>query len=133
MAIDLDERLAGYTFLDQIDWGHRHAVETGILISEPGLWGSGLGRAAFGRMLMHAFDDLGLHRASLGVLEENERAIRSYEALGFHEEGVRRESLLLDSGWVDTIMMGLLAPELDRIAVAEGVERLEDFIRTRDG
>lgn len=133
MAIDLDERLAGYTFLDQIDWGHRHAVETGILISEPDLWGSGLGRAAFGRMLMHAFDDLGLHRASLGVLEENERAIRSYEALGFHREGVRREALLLDSGWVDTIMMGLLTPELDRIAVAEGVERLEEFIRTRDG
>ena len=133
MAIDLDEVLVGYTFLDQIDWGHRHAVETGILISEQDLWGSGLGRAAFGRMLMHAFDDLGLHRASLGVLEENERAIRSYEALGFQREGLRRESLMLVSGWVDTIMMGLLSPELDRIAVAEGVERLEDFIRTRDG
>ena len=133
MAIDLDERLVGYTFLDQIDWGHRHAVESGILISEPRLWAQGLGRAAFGRMLMHAFDDLSLHRASLGVLEENARAIRSYEALGFRKEGMRREALLLDTGWVDTVMMGVLAPELNRIAVAEGVERLEDFIQTQDG
>ena len=133
MAIDLDERLVGYTFMDQIDWGHRHAIETGILVSDPRLWGTGLGRAAFGRLLMHAFDDLSLHRASLGVLEENARAIRSYEALGFQSEGMRRDALLLDTGWVDTVMMGVLAPELNRIAVAEGTERLEAFIRTQDG
>jgi len=133
MAIDLDERLVGYTFMDQIDWGHRHAIETGILVSDPRLWGTGLGRAAFGRLLMHAFDDLSLHRASLGVLEENARAIRSYEALGFQSEGMRRDALLLDTGWVDTVMMGVLAPELNRIAVAEGTERLEAFIQTRDG
>ena len=133
MAIDLEDQLVGYTFLDQIDWGHRHAVESGILISEHRLWAQGLGRAAFGRMLMHAFDDLSMHRASLGVLEENVRAIRSYEALGFQKEGMRREALLLDTGWVDTVMMGVLAPELNRIAVAEGVERLEDFIQTQDG
>ncbi len=133
MAIDLDDRLVGYTFMDQIDWGHRHAIETGILVSDPQFWGTGLGRAAFGRLLMHAFDDLSIHRASLGVLEENVRAIRSYEALGFQTEGMRREALLLGAGWVDTVMMGLLAPERERIAVAEGTERLEGFIRTLDG
>ena len=133
MAIELDDRLVGYTFMDQIDWGHRHAIETGILISDSRYWASGLGRAAFGRLLIHAFDDLQLHRASLGVLEENLRAIRSYEALGFKKEGMRREGLLLDGGWVDTVMMGVLAPELNRIAVAEGAERLEAFIQTLDG
>jgi RimJ/RimL family protein N-acetyltransferase len=133
VAIEVDEVLSGYTFLDQIDWGHRHTNETGILVSNPEYWGGGLGRAAFGRLLMHAFDDLNLHRASLGVLEENQRAIKSYEALGFRHEGMRREALLLDSGWEDTLMMGLLAPQLNRIAIAEGIERLEGFIQTRDG
>jgi RimJ/RimL family protein N-acetyltransferase len=133
MAIELDEALVGYTFLDQIDWGHRHATETGVLVGPSELWDKGLGRAAFGRILMHAFDDLALHRASLGVLEENVRAIRSYEALGFKREGIRKESLLLNSGWVDTVMMGLLSPELNRIAIAEGVERTEGINRTRDG
>lgn len=133
VAIDVEEVLSGYTFMDQIDWGHRHANETGILVSNTDYWGGGLGRAAFGRLLMHAFDDLDLHRASLGVLEENQRAVRSYEALGFRTEGKRRESLLLDSGWEDTLMMGLLAPQLNRIAVAEGIERLEAVIQTRDG
>ncbi len=133
LAIEVDEVLSGYTFMDQIDWGHRHATETGILVSEPAYWGRGLGRAAFGRLLMYAFDDLALHRASLGVLEENTRAVRSYEALGFRHEGKRREALLLDTGWEDTLMMGLLEPQLNRIAIAEGIERLEDFIRIRDG
>lgn len=133
MAIEVDEVLSGYTFMDQIDWGHRHATETGILVSEPAYWGRGLGRAAFGRLLMYAFDDLALHRASLGVLEENARAVRSYEALGFRHEGKRREALLLDTGWEDTLMMGLLEPQLNRIAIAEGIERLEEFIRIRDG
>jgi len=133
LAIEVDEVLSGYAFMDQIDWGHRHATETGILVSEPAYWGRGLGRAAFGRLLMYAFDDLALHRASLGVLEENARAVRSYEALGFRHEGKRREALLLDTGWEDTLMMGLLEPQLNRIAVAEGIERLEEFIRIRDG
>ncbi len=133
MAIDLEDRLVGYTFMDQIDWGHRHGIETGILVSDPRLWGTGLGRAAFGLLLMHAFDDLSIHRASLGVLEENVRAIRSYEVLGFQVEGMRREALLLDTGWIDTVMMGVLAPELNRIVIAEGTERLEAFIRTQDG
>jgi len=133
LAIEVDEVLSGYTFLDQIDWGHRSANETGILVSNTDYWGGGLGRAAFGRLLMHGFDDLNLHRASLGVLEENQRAVRSYEALGFRHEGNRREALLLDSGWEDTLMMGLLAPQLNRIAITEGIERLEDLIQTRDG
>lgn len=133
VAIEVDEVLSGYTFLDQIDWGHRNTNETGILVSNPDYWGRGLGRAAFGRLLMHGFDDLNLHRASLGVLEENLRAVKSYEALGFRHEGIRREALLLDSGWEDTLMMGLLAPQLNRIAIAEGIERLEAFIQIRDG
>lgn len=133
VAIDVDDRLVGYAFLDQIDWGHRHATETGVLLTDRELWNQGLGRAAFGRLLMHAFDDMSLHRASLGVLEENVRAVRSYEALGFKREGVRREALLLDTGWIDTIMMGVLAPEFNRIAVIEGAERLESFILSRDG
>ncbi len=133
MAVELEEFVVGYTFLDQIDWGHRHATETGVLIGDHRLWDKGLGRAAFGRLLLHAFDDLSLHRVSLGVLQENVRAIRSYEALGFNKEGMRREALLLDTGWVDTIMMGLLAPELNRVAIAEGIERIEGFIQPLDG
>jgi RimJ/RimL family protein N-acetyltransferase len=132
MAIILGGKVVGYTFLDQIDWGHRHATETGVLVGDARLWDRGLGRAAFGRLLVHGFDDLSLHRASLGVLEENVRAIRSYEALGFRRDGLRREALLLDSGWVDTVMMGVLAPELNRIAVAEAVERLGVLSPPRD-
>ena len=43
----------------------------------------GLGRAALGRFAAHAFAELGAPHVWLTVFRENERAQRSYRALGF--------------------------------------------------
>ncbi len=114
-------RPVGYAFLDHIDFEHRHAVETGVLLGERALWGRRIGRAAFGMLLEHGVDEMGLHRASLGVLEDNVRAIRTYEALGFRHEGRRRQALFLGELPADTLIMGVLAPELNRVAIDEAV------------
>jgi RimJ/RimL family protein N-acetyltransferase len=132
VTITFDGRVVGYSFMDHIDLEHRHAVETGVLLGERALWGRRVGRAAFGMLLEHGFDAMGLHRASLAVLEENVRAIRTYEALGFRQEGRRREALILDTGPADTIIMGVLAPELNRVAIDEAIETIAGVSRTRD-
>jgi len=131
VTIEFDRRVAGYAFMDHIDLEHRHAVETGVLLGDRSLWGRSVGRAAFGMLLEHGVDSMGLHRASLAVLEENVRAIRTYEALGFRHEGRRREALILDTGPADTLIMGLLAPELNRVSVDEAIERCAGVSRTR--
>ena len=73
--------------------------------------GRGLGQEALGLVLDHAFGALGLRRVGLRVLATNERALRSYRALGFLEEGRERQSARTDDGWQDDVIMGLLASE----------------------
>jgi RimJ/RimL family protein N-acetyltransferase len=53
-------------------------AELGIAL-EPRWWGKGYGTEVLTWMVGHAFSELGLHRISLGVDEDNERAIKLYE------------------------------------------------------
>ncbi len=130
VTVEFERRPVGYAFLDHIDIEHRHAVETGVLIGERELWGRRMGRAAFGMLLAHGFDVMGLHRASLAVLDDNVPAIRTYEALGFRHEGRRRESLFLSTGIADMLLMGLLAQEFDRVALDEAIATATGVSRT---
>ena len=120
-TLTFEGRPVGYAFLDHIDFEHRHAVETGVMLGDRALWGRRIGRAAFGMLLEHGVDEMGLHRASLAVLVDNARAIRTYEALGFRHEGRRRQALFLGEMPADTLIMGVLAPELNRVAIDEAV------------
>ena len=81
-----------------------------ILIGPDGR-GRGLGTEATTLLLRYAFEDLRLHRVSLGVYAFNPRARHVYEKAGFVVEGVDREALLFDGRRVDMIRMAALAPE----------------------
>ena len=61
----------------------------------------------------HLFDDLGFHRAQLEIYGFNERAMRHAERAGFVREGVRRKAYWRNEEWVDGVLYGLLADELD--------------------
>ena len=61
----------------------------------------------------HLIHELGYHRLQLEVYGFNERAIRHAERAGFVREGVRRRAYLRHGDWVDGILFGLLAEELD--------------------
>ena len=47
-------------------------------------------------------------RIELHVFARNDRAIRLYQALGFVEEGRRREAVIRDGEYLDDLVMGLL-------------------------
>jgi RimJ/RimL family protein N-acetyltransferase len=67
----------------------------------------GLGSEATRLIVDHAFA-IGLHRVELGVFAFNPRARRVYEKAGFVYEGTRRDALLWDGQWVDSIIMSVL-------------------------
>lgn len=50
-------------------------------------------------VLAHPFETLGLRRVSLEVHDFNPRARRTYDKVGFVQEGVRRDALRFDGGW----------------------------------
>jgi RimJ/RimL family protein N-acetyltransferase len=74
----------------------------------------GLGTEAVRLITGYAFDRLRLHRVALEVYAFNPRARRAYEKAGFVTEGVLRDALRWDDGWVDAVVMSVLAPEWAR-------------------
>jgi ribosomal-protein-serine acetyltransferase len=85
--------------------------------AEVGYWiGSGYeGRGIIGEavraMLHFLFDDYEVHRVMIRAAVRNVRSRAVAERLGFTEEGIQREALMLDEIPTDAAMYSLLAPE----------------------
>lgn len=109
-AVTTNGRCIGVAFLHSLvetDQRARYAI--GIFQSSD--WNKGFGTEATCLVLDYAFNQLGLHRLDVRVLEHNNRAIRCYEKCGFVREGVERESALIDGQWRSDLIMGILAHE----------------------
>lgn len=104
---DNGDRLVGVTRLAPIDTENRSA-RFGIGIFDASRLGQGLGTEVARLVVRFAFDNLRLHRVSLTVLAENERAIRCYRNAGFDEEGRLRHTLWRDEAWHDDVVMAVL-------------------------
>jgi RimJ/RimL family protein N-acetyltransferase len=61
----------------------------------------------------HLVDGLGFHRLQLEVYAFNERAVRHAERAGFTREGVRRKAYWRNEQWVDSVLFGLVAEDLE--------------------
>ena len=64
----------------------------------------------FQRVLIH---ELGFHRLQLEIYGFNERAMGHAERAGFTREGVRRKAYWRNDEWVDGVLYGLVADELE--------------------
>ncbi|MRX56533.1 aminoglycoside 6'-acetyltransferase [Bacillus sp. HMSC76G11] len=106
---ETDEAIGDLALLD-IDLLNRNA-SIRIALNEEKHRGRGFGTEALRLILQHGFHNLGLYRVGLNVYHYNERAKRSYEKLGFKQEGVIRGELFYDGDFHDNILMGVLADE----------------------
>jgi RimJ/RimL family protein N-acetyltransferase len=116
--------LVGTISFHSVDWRHRVA-ELGLFIGPKELWGKGFGTDALRALVAFAFRELNLHRVWLRVYEENTRARRSYEKVGFGIEGRLRQDRFHGGRYCDTLIMGLLRDEWH-----EGWHEGEDPVRT---
>lgn len=73
--------------------------------------GEGVGRRALKLVVDRAFERYAPHRVWLDLMTGNERARRAYEAVGFVEEGVIRESLRTEDGYESMVVMSMLVHE----------------------
>jgi aminoglycoside 6'-N-acetyltransferase len=77
--------------------------------------GRGLGPDAIRAVAAYLIDDRGHHRLTIDPAAENARAIAAYAKLGFRPVGrMRQYQRMADGGWVDALLMDLLAAELVR-------------------
>ena len=86
------------------------SVYVGADIS-PEFTGEGLGYKSYLEFIPFLFEKYNLNKINLEVLSTNERAIHLYKKLGFQVEGTKREEVLKNGRWVDSIMMSILHSE----------------------
>jgi aminoglycoside 6'-N-acetyltransferase len=110
-TIEVDGAVAGWlSFTEETDPDYRHVAFDIFLAAAA--QGRGLGREAL-RVAVRHFAARGHHRFTIDPAAANERAIRSYAAVGFRPVGVMRAyERGCDGTWHDNLLMDLLAEEL---------------------
>ena len=94
---------------DRIDYKNRN-VMVGLDIAKS--WrGKGLSYKIYEHFLGYYFDQCGMERVYLKVLETNEVARHVYTKLGFQVEGLERHAVFRDGKFRDYICMGMLRDE----------------------
>jgi aminoglycoside 6'-N-acetyltransferase len=111
-AVDAEGELAGWLGIEEeTDPDYRHA---GLDISlAPPHQDRGLGRDALRTAIRWLIRERGHHRFTIDPALQNERAVRSYSAVGFRRVGVlRRYERRADGVWHDNLLMELIAEDL---------------------
>jgi aminoglycoside 6'-N-acetyltransferase len=115
LTIVVDGAIAGLIqYWEETEPKYRHAAID--LFLDPALHGQGLGTEAVRQVVRMLIDERGHHRITIDPATDNLAAIRSYEKAGFKAVGVMRqhERDVGGEGWHDSLLMELLASELDQ-------------------
>jgi RimJ/RimL family protein N-acetyltransferase len=124
-VIELDDVRAGAMGFELANRRSRIAHLERLAV-HPEFRGRRVADAAARLLQRHLVADLGYHRLQLEIYGFNERAMVHAERAGFVREGVRRRAYRRHGTWVDGVLYGLLADELDD--VPQAVRLLHDYV-----
>lgn len=101
----------GHISLGGVSRKNRSARISRVLIGSPKHKGKGYCSQMLKAVLKIGFEQLKLHRISLGVYTQNSAALHCYLSAGFKVEGTMREVLLQGTEWWSLIEMAILEDE----------------------
>jgi RimJ/RimL family protein N-acetyltransferase len=112
-AIDTETgKPVGHISIGSFSQKNRSGRISRVLVGDTESKGKGVCQAMVRAIARVGFDDLKLHRISLGVYDFNTAAIRCYEKAGFRKEGVQRDILQYKEGEFWSLLeMSLLEDE----------------------
>ena len=113
IALKKTDTLIGATDLRSINARARKAT-FGISIGAKEEWNKGYGTEATRLIVKYGFDTLNLNRIALHVYENNPKAIRAYEKVGFVREGRYRQCVFREGRYLDVICMAVLREEWEQ-------------------
>jgi RimJ/RimL family protein N-acetyltransferase len=112
LIVEVDGRASGTATWERVNRRSRIASVGGFAI-ESGLRGRRVGVDAARALQRLLLQELGFHRIQMEVYGFNERALRHAERAGWIREGVRRRAYWRDDKWVDGVLFGLVAEDLE--------------------
>jgi len=110
VVISQEHRLIGTTGLHRLNPVSRSA-SLGVCIGDRTFQGRGYGREAIQLLLKFGFEELNLNRISLSVFADNWRAIRTYQKVGFCQEGCARQAFYRNGRYQDEYLFAMLRSE----------------------
>jgi RimJ/RimL family protein N-acetyltransferase len=110
--VEADGERAGTMSFERANRRSRIADVGGLAI-HPDFRGAKVADDAARQFQRHLMGELGFHRVQLEIYGFNERAIAHAERSGFTREGVRRKAYWRNEEWVDSVLFGLVAEDLD--------------------
>lgn len=111
-VIEVDGARAGTVEFERVNRRSRIASIAGLAV-HPEFRGRRVADEAARRLISLLIGELGFHRLQLEVYGFNERAMAHAERVGFTREGVRRRAYWRNDEWVDGVLYGLVAEDLD--------------------
>lgn len=113
MVVELDGEPAG-AMAWELQNRRSAIVHVSGLAVHPSFRGRHLADAGARLLQHHLIRERGFHRIELEIYGFNERAQRHAERSGFLREGVKRKAYRRGDGWVDSVLYGLVAEDLDQ-------------------
>ncbi len=111
-VIEVDAQPAGSMRFERVNERSRIAQLGGLAV-HPDFRGRRVAEEATRGLIRHLVRELGFHRLQLEIYGFNERAMAHAERVGFTREGVKRRAYLHEGEWVDGVLFGLVAEDLD--------------------
>ncbi len=102
-AIEMEGKACGLVTLARITWSFSTSwrvdrAELGYWIGQP-YWGQGIMTEAALTATSFGFDTLGLHKVTVGHMDQNEPSKRIIEGLGFRYVGLQLEDAWKNNAW----------------------------------
>jgi RimJ/RimL family protein N-acetyltransferase len=111
-VIEADGERAGTMSFEVANRRSRIASLGGLAV-HPAFRGRRIADEAARLFQRHVIHELGYHRLQLEIYGFNERAIQHAERAGFVREGTRRKAYDRHGEWVDGVLFGLVAEDLE--------------------
>jgi RimJ/RimL family protein N-acetyltransferase len=109
----------GHISLGSISRKNRSARISRVLVGNTCERGRGTCQSMITAILKVGFEEVDLHRISLGVYSDNKAAIRCYEKAGFVIEGLSRDVLKVDDTYWSMYEMSILEHEWHNLRQAK--------------
>jgi RimJ/RimL family protein N-acetyltransferase len=103
--------VVGHISLGGLSWKNRSSRISRVLVGKDDRHQKGIGQQMTKAALNIGFEELGLHRISLGVYENNKPALNTYLKCGFNIEGVSRDILWYNNEYLSMVEMAILEDE----------------------
>jgi RimJ/RimL family protein N-acetyltransferase len=109
--------LDGETFVGTVKVGHINRessiADIGIMIGSRAHWGQGIATDALSALCRYMFAEAGMRKLTCGVMANNPAMVRVFEKLGFRQEAILRRQIPFDGDFLDHILLGCFADELN--------------------